>query len=330
MEERADAQRIAEILTSVREKERPVLIATHRRPDGDGLGCCLAAHSLLERLGIEGILYCPDLVPRRYHFLPRNGLFTTELPESGALDLAILLDAGRRERVLAPEEGLDWRIVNIDHHYDNSLFGDVNWVRTEVSSVGEFLPELWEAFSMGLSLDEATCLYTAIVTDTGSFQFPNTTVDSFVRAGQFARKGVDPGSIANKIFCSTPIEAVRLMSRVLSTTEVHDKYPVAWMVVKRKDLEQTGATYEEMERFSDVPRSVVGAAMGILFVEEEDGMTHVSLRCKKGCDVSRLAARFGGGGHKQASAFDTPATWQETLEGIIQALADNGLKEIRE
>jgi len=330
MQEREDAQRIAEILTSIREGEKQVLLVTLRRHDGDGLGCCLAAHSLLERLGIEACLYCPDPVPRRYHFLPRNGLFSAELPGKEAVDIAILLDAGKRERVFEPDEGRDWQVVNIDHHYDNSQFGDVNWVRTEVSSVGEFLPELWEALSMELSLDEATCLYTAVVTDTGSFQFPNTTVDSFVRAAQFAERGVDPGRIANKIFCSTPIEAVRLMSRVLSTTEVHDKYPVAWMVVKRKDLEQTGATYEEMERFSDVPRSVVGAAMGILFVEEEDGMTHVSLRCKKGCDVSRLAARFGGGGHKQASAFDTRANWQETLEGIVQALADNGLKEIQE
>jgi len=281
-------------------------------------------------MGVNAILYCPDPVPHRYLFLPRQNLFTRELPGPDRVDVAILLDAGRRERVFDAKEALEWQIINIDHHYDNTLFGDVNWVCTDVSSVGEFLPQIWEELGMDFTREEATCMYTAIVTDTGSFQFPNTTTESFQRAAQFARKGVVPGDIANKIFCSTPIEAVRLMSRVLSTTEVHHEYPVAWMVVKRKDLEQTGATYEEMERFSDVPRSVVGAAMGILFVEDEDGMTHVSLRCKKGCDVSKLAIRFGGGGHKQASAFDTPESWQETLQNIIQALAENGLKEIQE
>ena len=322
----ATAEQVAAVIRDVAEKGKTVLVATHRRPDGDGVGCCLALSSLFERMGIPHVLYCPDPVPRRYRFLPKKDRFTTRLPEDGVTTV-FALDAGRRTRILGPGQGDGWRIINVDHHYDNNLFGSLNWVRSDVSSVGEFLPELWEILGFELTADEATCLYTAVVTDTGSFQFPNTTFGSLARAAEFARKGVSPGEIANKIFCSTPIEAVRLMSRVLSTTEVDDKVPVAWMVVRRKDLEETGATYEEMERFADVPRSVVGASMGVLFVEEEDGMTHVSLRCKKGCDVSRIALRFGGGGHKQASAFDTRSNWKEALQDVLEAVKEEGIEE---
>jgi phosphoesterase RecJ-like protein len=300
------------------------VIVGHTQPDGDSLGTQLGLFHVLKNMGKDvTILVRPGEVPPQYRFLPGVNEFTDLTEEATSVDCLISVDVPNLERISEARAWFDKaRVrVNIDHHLDNAAFADINIVDIKQSSSSEIV--FWILTENGIEIpyEAAVCLYVGIVTDTGRFQYSNTSARTLEAARILVEKGVKPQEIFSAVYENMSYEAIRLLGKVLERS--HFRSGFVWSVIEQADMASTGAKLSETEIFIDLLRSVGGArAAGIFKQVGSDGKPEwrVSLRAKAGYDVQSIAARHGGGGHRQAAGFRTDLDVDEVVEEIIEDL----------
>ena len=311
-----------EVLEAVRAARRVLLLA-HLYPDGDVLGSQLGLGLSLRAVGRTVTFACHHAVPAPLLFLP--GAREVQQWKEGAPghDLVVTLDcpdAGRVGGLLDGCRQPGARVLNIDHHADNRRYGDVNWVDPRAAATGEMVHDLIEALDLPLTPEVAVNLYTAIVADTGSFRYSNTTPKTFRVAGRLAEAGADPAWAAIQLYETRQLAGLHLLGRLLGQVETNAEGTIAWLVVDRAH----GAFSDliEAEDLVTYPRSLGTAKVAVLFRElaGETPMVKVSLRGKGDVNVARIAAALGGGGHPNAAGVVLKGTLAETRGRVLEAV----------
>ncbi len=298
---------LSKVLAAIR-RHKKFLVTAHVDPEGDAVGSQLAMASLLRRMGKKAVMIDEDPPPASCMFLPRINSITLykDLKGKGAgkFDCAVILDCPTIERTGRVKEliGKDMAVINIDHHVSNDMFGGVNWVDPGAAAVGEMIYELFKKFKLGLTGDEAEMIYSAILTDTGSFRYSNTSAGTHVIAAELIGKGVDMNAIYEHFFELRPFQTTRLLGQVLSGIKRSEDEKIVWAWITNKMLKESGAKASDTDNFIGFPRAVKGCKAAVLFKEtDRNGVFKVSFRGKKGVNVNKIAAKFGGGGHAAAS-----------------------------
>lgn len=315
---RGDLSAICRIL---REKDR-FLVACHENPEGDAIGSELALALALRKMGKTATVLNADPVPGNLLFLP--GADTVVFEEDGSrYDVAVVLDCGSPERTgrVAPELRKCPLLVNIDHHRTNGDRGDLSLVDPDAAATGLLIHRVLSAMGYDICLDVATNIYVAVLTDTGSFHYSSSSPEAFEVAGEMVRRGVDPWAVAERVYETQSAHRLRLLGRVLDSLEVSAGGKVASITTMRETLREFAAGKDALEGFINYPRSIVGVEVAVSFREEEGDVFRVSFRSKGRVDVSAVAARFGGGGHRNAAGCTVPGALPDVKRKVLEALA---------
>jgi bifunctional oligoribonuclease and PAP phosphatase NrnA len=286
-----------------------VTIACHVNPDGDALGSLLGASVALRKIGKTTYPTwgtSPLAAPVQYDFLP--GIDTLVQPaDAPVASLFLALDCGAADRLGELETTMTKSplVVNVDHHPGNDDFGHLNVVVTGASSTAELVARLVEDAGIEIDREIATCLYTGIVTDTGRFQYSNSSPDTLRLAADLLSYGVPAAAIALDVFESAPFGYLKLLGRVLERAQLLEKERFVYSWVTRADLEETGVSIEETDQLIELIRATRAAEVAAMFKEQADGRFRVSLRSKGPRSVGAIARAHGGGGHELAAGFTT-------------------------
>jgi len=310
---------IEEVLSQLRSRERFILTA-HEGPDGDALGSLLGMHHLLGQLGKDSVMFMAAKefpLPIEYRFLPLEEVFH-EAPADMADRTVIFLDCGNIDRMPVEflSEGDNFRI-NIDHHHDNTRFGDVNLVEVGASSTAEIVYELAVALEAEITPEIAAALYVGLITDTGKFMYENTNAQTHRIAADLIDAGVQVDDTYRRLYEHVPIEKLRLLSRALEGIRRYCSERLVVAYITDADYEASGAGEEMTEGIIDHLRSIEGSKVAALIRDQGDrgrAARKVSLRSSGGeIDVSAMARKHGGGGHKRAAGFSTDLELDELV-----------------
>jgi phosphoesterase RecJ-like protein len=308
------------IVDAVRAHDK-FLVVTHENPDGDALGSLLATTLALRQLGkdVEMVLMGEAPLPREYHFLALDGLLR-EPPADVHERVLVAVDCAKADRIgpdLAPLEGAPL-VLDIDHHHDNTRFGDVNLIVASASSTGELLRDVFAELGVELTPEIAEPLYVALVTDTGRFQYSNTTPKSLRLAAELVEAGADVHAVFQEVYESVEFAKLKLLARALERARVFEGGRIVVSHLLRNDFADVGAAEPYSEGIIDYLRAVEGAELAVLIREppRDSGPTRrVSLRASVDeLDVSAIARIFGGGGHRQAAGFSSEKSVDEITE----------------
>jgi phosphoesterase RecJ-like protein len=294
------------------------LLTSHARPDGDAIGSLLALHQMLEQMGKGTRVVMADPVPLLYNPLPYSDvvLHSERVPDD-APTAAIILECDGIHRTRL--DGLEGRfLINIDHHKSARNFAHVNWIDGSASAVAEMVFRLAKAAGVRVTPEMATCLYTAVLTDTGSFCFPGTNEHTFQLALELVRSGADPVHIAHGVYFSNPASKMRLLGAALSN--LHREGTLAYMHLSVPEMERSGGLEEDCEGIVNYALSIDGVEVALFLRELSDGRYRVSLRSKGGLNVGDIAERFGGGGHLCASGCAVSGPLNTALDLILKEL----------
>lgn len=296
------------------------LITTHINPEGDSLGSQLALYQLLERMGKKAVMINDHKVPAVYEFLPQNNLIRTRLEKNIDYDVAIAVDCPTLERIGRVKEIIrdDRIILNIDHHISNVNFGKVNWIEANASSCGEMIYSLFKELDCKIDKDIAINIYTAILTDTGSFGYNNTSSRTHSIASELLGYGLDVSDIHEKIYEKKSISEMKLLGMALLDVKTEENGKIAYVVVTQ-DMANACDNFDlkGTESFVNFPRAISGVEIALFFREEKAGSIHVSFRSKGKVDVYKLAQVFGGGGHARASGCLVKGKLDEVKEQVL-------------
>jgi len=296
-------------------------VATHVRPDGDALGCLLALALALESRGCRVARLCADAVSPNYQFLPGADRVTSAPPEwrpqvGFVVDCDGLARAGSLEGVFAPLP----QLVDIDHHATDQAFGDIQVVDPTSAATGEIVFDLLRRAGVRVDAGIATCLYAAILTDTGRFGYTNTTARSLTIGSRLVRAGADPHHITRRIYEERSIAATHLLGVALSRLSADCGDEVVSSALTLSDFAEAGAVAADTEGIIDHLRAIGGTRVALLFVEMEDGQVRVSLRSDGTLDVGRIALSLGGGGHVAAAGCTIMGTAASAREEVLSAV----------
>jgi len=317
---------VERVLDALRDT-RSVCVVGHVRPDGDCVGSQLGLALALENAGKTVTVWNQDPVPDKLRFLDPAGRITR--PRAGQqFDAVIATDCASYDRLGAVGEHIQRRgvLLNIDHHASNTRYGDVNWVSPREASTGELIYDLCQWAGWKITQPIADCLFAAISTDTGSFQYSNVVPETLHTAAELIERGADLGHICEEIYQSYPLTRVRLLQHVYSTFRLTHDNRTAYFWLKKKDYARTRASVEESEGLIDHIRAIEGVVVAVVFEEIEPELTRISLRSKSdSINVSEIAGLFGGGGHKAAAGARIPgrplSTQRRLLTAVRKALA---------
>lgn len=307
---------LSAVLDVVR-KGRRFAVCSHARPDGDAVGSMLACGAMLAQLGKHADLYSADPVPRIYRWLPGAETIRHSQQVAGEYDAVILLecDGVQRSRLA----GLEGRLlINIDHHATGRAFADVNWIENDACAVAEMVCKLAGAAGVEVLPAMATCLYSALLTDTGSFCYEGTDVHAFELARTLVACGADPARIAREVYFSNPLSKMLVLGAALSN--LHREGRLAWLWVTHADMQRTGAAEEDCEGIVNYAIGIAGVEGAVLLRELPDGRARLSLRSKGNLDVARIAAGFGGGGHRHAGGCTLDGPLAVSTERILETM----------
>ena len=303
-----------------REKDR-FLIACHENPEGDAIGSQLALALALRKMGKTATVLNADPVPGNLAFLP--GAESVVYDEDGSgYEVAVVVDCGSRERTGRVEAELAKPavMVNIDHHRTNGGCGDYCLIDPEAAATGMLVYRILSAMGTEIDYDVAVNIYVAILTDTGSFHYSNSSPEAFHIAGEMIRRGIDPWAVAEQVYETQSAERLHLLGRVLSSLEIAAGGRVAAITTMKSDLDEFSARKDFLEGFINYPRSVIGVEVAVSFREEGAGEFRVSFRSKGRVDVSAVAQSFGGGGHRNAAGCTVQGSLDEVRSKVFGAL----------
>jgi bifunctional oligoribonuclease and PAP phosphatase NrnA len=305
------------------------LLTTHENPDGDALGSLVAMHEILELMGKDNVMFlsAEDFpLPYEYRTLPLGDV-QHDLPPDAEERTIVFLDCGNIDRMPVKFLRRDGaHIVNIDHHHDNTEFGTANLVAGSASCTAEIIYGLIEDLGVELTREIADTLYVGLVTDTGKFQYQNTTPAAHRMAADLMEHGVDVHEEFRRLYENVPFAKLQLLARVLSRVERYDGGRLTVSYIKRSDYGETGADENYSEGIVDHVRAVEGTVVAALIREQlkegREGVSKVSLRAATDdVDVSVIARSEGGGGHRQAAGFSTEKSGTELIEFIRAGIA---------
>lgn len=311
-----------EELVGVINQYKDITVIGHINPDGDTLGSTLALGLGLQQLGKQVVMINEDKVPEVYQFLP------------GALDVVQPLEEYLKDRLVIFVDCTDTRrsgesvanlleksscVLNIDHHISNEMFGKYNYVDSQAAATGIIIWELLKQLKIKANSQMATCVYVALVTDTGSFRYSNTNAMCHLVAAELFQCGIDQETVNIELYEEVPLKGLELIKLGLKNLHVSADGKVAWIVFSQETMNKLEAGDEHLEGVVNYAKSVKGVEVGILFREVDNELTKVSLRSKSFVNVSQLAAHFGGGGHIRAAGCRVKEAIDLTVEKVVRA-----------
>ncbi len=316
-----------EVIDALRGDER-FLLTTHEGPDGDALGSLLALHQILGQLGKDSVMFLTAKefpLAIEYRFLPLEEVFH-EAPADVVDRTLVFLDCGNIDRMPVPflqREGA--RVLNIDHHHDNTRFGTVNVIDTEASCTAEIVLEIGKRLGAEITPEIASALYVGVITDTGKFMYENTRPSTHRIAAELIEAGVDVADTYQRLYERVPPEKLRLIGRALDKIERYDEGRIAITYISTGDYEATGGSEVLTEGVIDFVRSLEGTLVAAVVRDKTDGGSaarKVSLRSSDGAiDVSAISRGQGGGGHRRAAGFGTDMSYEEVVEYLRAEVA---------
>ena len=313
---------LREVAEAIRSHDR-FLITTHENPDGDSLGSILGMKLALEQLGKDGVMYLSGEtpLPSEYTFMPLDGI-RRKLPDDANERVVLALDCANARRI-GPDPSLLERaplVIDIDHHHDNTRFGQINVIVASASSTGEVLRDLFEVMGIELTPDIAEALYIALVTDTGRFQYANTTPKTLRVAAELVEAGANVHRVFQTVYENVAFAKLKLLARALEHARVYEGGRMIVSHLERSDFEAAGAEEPFSEGIIDYLRAVEGAEIAALIREpptQNGPLRRVSLRTRaEDIDVSAIARKSGGGGHPQAAGFSSESSVEEITEFV--------------
>lgn len=295
------------------------LLTSHARPDGDAVGSVLALSAILEQIGCEVDMILADPVPLIYRSLP--GVERIRRASTVAAGLpCILLECDGVERTGIA--GLTGRLlINIDHHASGRPFGALNWIDPDACAVGAMIYQIAEASEAKITPEIATCLYTAILSDTGAFTYDGTDAATFALARALTVSGAHPGQIARDIYFSSPESKIRLLGAALS--RMRREGQIAWSWITLQDLQDASAEVEDCEGVINHLIGVTGVEAAVFLREvPHSDRYRLSIRSKGALDVAKVAEHFGGGGHRTASGCTISGPLDDAAQRIVAQLRE--------
>jgi phosphoesterase RecJ-like protein len=307
---------IGPILHAIQDAQN-ILVTAHARPDGDAVGSVLACGMMLEQLGKQATMAFSDRVPLIYRWLPCAQTIQHWQRVQGDFDLVILLECDGTER--SRLKGLEGRrLINIDHHTSGRNFAHLNWIDTDACAVAELVFTLACAAGVRITPEMATCLYMAVLTDTGSFCYEGTDAHTFSLAQELVRLGASPARIAQDVYFSNPTSKMLLLGAALANLRRDGR--VAWLWVTTSDMERSNAAEEDCEGIVNYAIGIAGVEVAVFLRELPDHRVRLSLRSKGVVNVAAVAESFGGGGHENASGCTLPGPMHAASDAILARL----------
>lgn len=317
-----DREAMVSVAEALREKDN-FLITAHVNPEGDSVGSQIAMFLLLKKIGKKAVIVNHDVVPHNLRFLEGSREISKHFPDDPLPDAVIMMDCPVRERTGRVGKLLDEEcfVINIDHHVSNEYFGDVNWVESGMSSVGEMVFNLAREMKVEIDKTMGEAIYAAIVTDTGMFNYENTSSDTHRVIGELMASGVSPKDMFSQIFEKRSVTEIRILGKALSDLRVVADGKVAYISISKEMYESEGVQSVPTDDFINFPRSVKGVEIAVFFKENPaaKGRVNVSFRSSGGADVNKLAAVFGGGGHPQASGCVVECSLDQARDKVLDA-----------
>lgn len=299
------------------------LITTHEGPDGDAVGSSLALANYLTSAGKRVTVYMADPVPDLYTFLPLADQVVNRIPDAD-FDVAFVLDIGEFRR--AGKEFTSFKrigkLINIDHHLACENFGDLNLIDSKAAATGCLVYRILRTAAAAIDYNTAVCLYTAVITDTGSFHYSNANREAFTVAGEMIDAGVDAWAVSEQLYESQPRKRLELLAAALGTLQISPHGDYASVTVTLEMYERTGGSAELTDGFVNYPRSIRGVEVAILFREVKPGLFKVGFRSKGKVNVALLAAHFGGGGHHNAAGATVEGSYEKVKETVFAYLEE--------
>jgi phosphoesterase RecJ-like protein len=320
-----------QIIQHIKES-RHILIVSHAEPDGDCVGSLVALGLALAKLGKKITMYNPSPIPAVYRFLPGSDRIAQQIKKADTYDLLIVLDCGDIVRVgeACTEVGKIPIQINIDHHVSNTGFGHIQLIDTHACATAEIIYRLINAMQIPIDKAIATSIYTGILTDTGSFRFSNTNRAAFAISSAMIDAGVEPHSVAQRVFGTYSLGRIKLLNMALNSIEISDNGKLSMMTITRSMLNTTETNAEDLDGMINYARRIQDVRVSALIHEIKNGAGkfanmnryHVSLRSDSSVDVAKIAAKFGGGGHASAAGFQIESTLVALKTKIIELAND--------
>lgn len=313
---------LARILDTIRASES-VCIVGHVRPDGDCVGSQLGLGYALQATGKKVTVWNEDPVPKKLSFLDPKHLLEQPVP-GRSFDCVIATDCASYERLGRAGEHIKERktLINIDHHASNTRYGDINWISDKEPSTGELIYHLLSVAKWPITPAIADCLFTAVSTDTGSFQYSTTRPGTYHVAAHLVERGADLAKVCNEVYQSYPLSRVRLLQHVYNKFKLTHDNRTAYFWLKKADFERTGAEPDDSEGLIDHIRAIEPVVIACVFEEVSPELTRISLRSKSDrVNVNEVAGLFGGGGHRAAAGAriaGRPLTVQRRVLGALK------------
>jgi len=312
---------IERILETVRQN-KTFCIVGHIRPDGDCVGSQLGLALALQSEGKRVVCWNEDVVPDKYRFLNRDGLF--QKPKRGMkFDCVIATDCASFERLGLAGKRVSHRkvLINIDHHESNTRYGDINWVSAREPSTGELIYRLLKVARWPITKPIADCLFTAVSTDTGSFQYATTRPGTFHVGAELVTRGADLARICDEVYQSYPLSRVRLLKHIYNHFRLTHQNQIAYFWLRKADFARAGSEGDQTEGLIDHIRDIAPVIVACVFEEIEPELTRLSLRSKSNkINVSDIAEQFGGGGHPAAAGARIPGKPLSVQRQVIAAV----------
>lgn len=317
---------VPENLKTAIQEGKSFLLVAHVGLDGDHLGSMLALGRALRQAGNKVSCYLPEEVPENYQFMPDLELLEPTLPE-GPFDVLVTLECPDQQRlpkgISIPEyQAQGVTVLNLDHHPDNENYGDILWIEPDAAALGEMIFDLITELGMPLDREIATAIYTAILTDTGSFQYSRVTADTHLRLAALLKFGLPTDDIARMLFRHTRPPVVKLLGSVLSSVKLTDDGRLAYAELPLHDLNSLQVNDAETRFFIDDIDRVKGPEVVAIFREMTESRVKVSLRSRRAA-INQVAAQFGGGGHPMAAGCVIQGSLDSVRDKVVTAVIDS-------
>ncbi|HOW67154.1 MAG TPA: DHH family phosphoesterase [Candidatus Paceibacterota bacterium] len=315
------SQIVPRILDVLR-RSKTVALVSHVRPDGDSIGSQLALAEALDRAGKSVVCWNEDPIPAKLAFLDRRGVIQSPCSDK-RFDCVVALDAASLERLGSVADRIRDRsiLINIDHHISNTRFGDINWISHRNPSTGELVFRLLKASKWPITATMADCLFTAVSTDTGSFQYPSTRPATYAVAGELVKRGANLATICQEVYQSFPLSRVRLIQHTLNNFKLTDHNRIAYFWLRPADYARARAGSDDSEGLIDHIRAIEPVVVACLFEQMKPNLVRISMRSKNPrVDVNEIARQFNGGGHPAAAGARIAGSPEAVQRAVIRAI----------
>ncbi|MDR2437227.1 MAG: bifunctional oligoribonuclease/PAP phosphatase NrnA [Endomicrobium sp.] len=317
---KSDIKKISEIVKIINQS-KTFFIAGHVKPDGDSIGSALAIVSVLNRIDKKASVYSVDEIPKFVKFLKGSNKIKRSVKKTAKFDCAIILESNNFSRIgdiIIPSQAK--KVVNIDHHLSSTDFGNVNYIVPSSSSTAELILNIFEYMKIKLLKNEAECLYTGILTDTGRFQQVNTTINSHIASAKLMTYGVDVNKVYREVYEKGSLNALKLQGLALYGVKTILNNKVSYIVLTKDMLKKTVTSEGDSEGLVNYTLRIDGVLVGCVFKEVDRKTTKVSLRSVKSFDLLKVVCVFGGGGHKNAAGCTINAGINDAVKIVTDVL----------